>query len=136
MIYFAEAKDLNLIKIGYSKDPEKRLILLNSNSPVKIKLLKSVKGEKIYEWKIHQKFNNLRVKGEWFKNCKELTDFINKICDFPLLNNNTEKYYKIMKISNSKGVILSSHITKRLKLDIDDLVEIDIKKVNNEKNES
>lgn len=40
---------------------------------------------------------------------------------------------KIVKIGNSKGVIFPSHITKRLKLDIDDLVEIDIKKVNNHK---
>ncbi|MFW9823235.1 MAG: AbrB/MazE/SpoVT family DNA-binding domain-containing protein [Candidatus Thorarchaeota archaeon] len=36
---------------------------------------------------------------------------------------------KIVKIGNSKGVIIPSHITERLNLDIDDLVEIDIKKI-------
>lgn len=43
---------------------------------------------------------------------------------------------KIVRIGNSKGIIIPSYITKRLKIDIDDLVEIDIKKINNdEKNE-
>lgn len=37
---------------------------------------------------------------------------------------------KIVVIGNSKGVIIPSHILKRLKIDVDDLVEIDIKKVN------
>jgi len=37
---------------------------------------------------------------------------------------------KIVKIGNSKGIIIPSHITKRLKLDINDLVELDIKKIN------
>jgi antitoxin component of MazEF toxin-antitoxin module len=36
---------------------------------------------------------------------------------------------KIVKIGNSKGVIIPVHITDRLKLDIDDLVEIEIKKI-------
>jgi len=40
---------------------------------------------------------------------------------------------KIVRIGNSKGVIIPSHITERLKLDIDDLVEINIKKINNNK---
>ena len=41
---------------------------------------------------------------------------------------------KIISIGNSKGVVIPSHILKRLKLDVDDLVELDIKKVNgNEK---
>ena len=40
---------------------------------------------------------------------------------------------KIIKIGNSKGVVIPSYILERLKLDIDDLVEIDIKKVNNHK---
>jgi len=37
---------------------------------------------------------------------------------------------KVVMIGNSKGVIIPSHILKRLKIDIDDLVEIDLKKVN------
>lgn len=38
---------------------------------------------------------------------------------------------KIIKIGNSKGVVIPSHILERLSLDIDDLVEIDVKKINN-----
>lgn len=40
---------------------------------------------------------------------------------------------KIVKIGNSKGIIIPSHILERMNLDIDDLVEVDIKKVNNNK---
>ena len=40
---------------------------------------------------------------------------------------------KVVMIGNSKGVIIPSYILKKLKIDIDDLVEIDIKKVNGNK---
>lgn len=40
---------------------------------------------------------------------------------------------KIVRIGNSKGVIIPAYITERLRLDIDDLVEIEIKKINNNK---
>jgi antitoxin component of MazEF toxin-antitoxin module len=40
---------------------------------------------------------------------------------------------KIVTIGNSKGVIIPSHILKRLQVEVDDLVEIDIKKVNGNK---
>lgn len=40
---------------------------------------------------------------------------------------------KIVQVGNSKGVIIPSYILKKLTLDIDDLVEIDIKKINGEK---
>ena len=40
---------------------------------------------------------------------------------------------KVVMVGNSKGIIIPSYILKRLKLDIDDLVEIDFKKVNGNK---
>jgi len=44
---------------------------------------------------------------------------------------------KIINVGNSIGIIIPSHIKKRLKLQVDDLVEIEIKKVNeNSKKES
>lgn len=46
MIYFAEAEGLDLIKIGFSENPEKRINSINSNSPVKIKLIKIIEGSK------------------------------------------------------------------------------------------
>jgi len=41
---------------------------------------------------------------------------------------------KIINVGNSIGIIIPSHIKKRLKLKVDDLVEIDIKKVNGNSN--
>lgn len=40
---------------------------------------------------------------------------------------------RVIGIGNSRGIIIPSYILKRLKLDINDLVEIDIKKVNGNK---
>ena len=55
---------------------------------------------------------------------------------FVIINYNKLKWedmkttLKIVMIGNSKGVIIPAYILKKLKIDIDDLVEIDIKKIN------
>jgi len=68
-IYIIEAKE-NKIKIGISKDPEKRLKQLQTGSFDKLKLVYKVEVKKeqsrYLEKKIHHNNNFNRINGEWF----------------------------------------------------------------------
>lgn len=67
MVYFISAEDTNLVKIGYSKDPIKRLAVLQHMSPIKVGFLKIVRGDRQKEHEIHVKLQDCRSHGEWFR---------------------------------------------------------------------
>jgi len=82
-VYFLFNKDSNAVKIGRAKNLKKRLKSLQTSSPVRLKLLKSiqVKGEKEaheLERKLHQKFSDLRLGGEWFKAQEDLLIYLDQ----------------------------------------------------------
>lgn len=65
MIYFIRAK--KFLKIGYSKDPIKRISELQTGNPVKLKLIGVLPGTYETEKMIHRVLSKFRVEGEWFK---------------------------------------------------------------------
>ncbi len=80
-IYFIYSQESNAIKIGRAKNVEKRLKSLQTAHPYPLKLLKTfkVKGGKAaqeLEKTLHQKFDHLRLLGEWFQAEPELLDFL------------------------------------------------------------
>lgn len=79
-VYFIYSKENNAIKIGRAKNVEKRLKSLQTAHPYQLKVIKtfSVKGGKAakeLESSLHQKFDHLRLSGEWFKAEPELLDY-------------------------------------------------------------
>ncbi|MFX1453815.1 MAG: GIY-YIG nuclease family protein [Promethearchaeota archaeon] len=98
IIYFAEAKALNLIKIIYAENIKKKLETLNHKSPTEIILIKAIKGDQSKEREIQEKFRDIRVKGDWFQYNEDLIDFIEK-SEGILLNKNT-------KLSHQQKIIL------------------------------
>ena len=76
MVYFIKNGSDNHIKIGYAKDPGKRLKELQTGSPYPLELLLTIDGDIKKEKSLHNKFKSLSVKGEWFKPEKKLLDFI------------------------------------------------------------
>lgn len=76
MIYFIQLGDNGRIRIGYSKDPTKRLKTLQTGVPDALNLLGVLNGDKAREEAIHQRFSDLRAHGEWFEPSVELVDFI------------------------------------------------------------
>lgn len=66
-VYFVEAKNLGLVKIGFSKDPSKRLKDLQTGSPDELEGLFTFPGTKQKEKELHRKLHRFRVRGEWFK---------------------------------------------------------------------
>ena len=69
-VYFAQRKNDELIKIGYSGSVVLRL------RELKAKLIGSMPGSREAEKSLHAKFAHLHVIGEWFRPGNDLMKFI------------------------------------------------------------
>lgn len=76
-VYFAT--DGHCIKIGFSKNPEKRLINLNVGNSKQLYLLGYINGSMALEAHLHSKFT--LVHGEWFEPTDDLLSYINSHFD-------------------------------------------------------
>lgn len=77
MIYFIQNAITKEVKIGYSKNPEKRLSHLQTASPHKLTLLGAIPGEPEDEAALHTKYASYAIRGEWFK--REIIEELGKI---------------------------------------------------------
>lgn len=74
-VYIIRAIGTNRFKIGFSKDPERRLLeLQSSQSPFDLQIQKShwFVDAQTLEGCLHKKYREFRVKGEWFEIPSEL----------------------------------------------------------------
>ena len=83
-IYFILNQDSNAIKIGRARDLAKRMKALQTSSPAKLKLVKSVQVEGIKEAQnleqlLHRQFSEIRLAGEWFKAEPNLLEYISQL---------------------------------------------------------
>src|SRR6516164_4078853 len=67
VIYFIQSTMTRHIKIGYAKNPKKRLSGLQTSNADQLKLLGQVNGEMDDEAAFHEEFAKFRLHGEWFK---------------------------------------------------------------------
>jgi hypothetical protein len=74
VVYFLKGGEL--IKIGFTVDLDKRINAIQNMSPVQLRLLATMSGDKNTEQDIHKRFSHLRVHGEWFKADASLLDYI------------------------------------------------------------
>src|SRR5262245_20438799 len=65
VVYFIRAGDA--IKIGVTRDVERRLRALATGSAVPLELLPTLPGGRRLEKKLHQRCRRFHVRGEWFK---------------------------------------------------------------------
>ena len=77
-IYFIQADNVELVKIGYAENVKARLRIIQTISPVRLKLLLVLNGDRATEKHLHRYFGKYRAHGEWFLPSKELMDFIKK----------------------------------------------------------
>lgn len=66
MIYFATARSVNLVKIGYSQNPQTRFVQIRADSPIPTQLERVCGGSRDDEAALHERFAKYRSKGEWF----------------------------------------------------------------------
>lgn len=67
-VYVIEAVGTDLVKIGVSDSPEKRIHQHQTSSPHKLRLLGYCLGSYAIEQALHLVLNEYRVRGEWFRN--------------------------------------------------------------------
>lgn len=77
-VYFIKSEN-NHVKIGFSSNVEHRFKCLQSHSPCKLELLKSIPSDIGRESRLHAQFSHLRKHGEWFSLTDELISFIDSL---------------------------------------------------------
>jgi len=82
-VYFILNEDSNAIKIGLAKDVNKRLTALQTSSPAHLKLIKTIQtngadAARQLEQSLHEKFDGLRLAGEWFRVDEMLMEYVEK----------------------------------------------------------
>ncbi|MFG3133494.1 GIY-YIG nuclease family protein [Streptomyces tendae] len=65
-VYVVGSTGSDIVKIGYSKAPAKRLWFLQVGSPVELSLLTVFEGGQNLETALHHHFRSCQVRGEWF----------------------------------------------------------------------
>lgn len=78
VVYFVSAPELGLVKIGFSTDLAARFDALAHGSPVELRLLHAEPGSEERERSFHERFDLLRVRGEWFRIAGDLADYLNE----------------------------------------------------------
>ncbi len=66
-VYVIHAPALGYVKIGHSKDIQKRLYTLQNGSPAALSVVKVYPGGKNKERVLHDIFQKYWVRGEWFR---------------------------------------------------------------------
>jgi hypothetical protein len=74
MIYFVKTTDNRYIKIGYTKDPLKRIAGLQTGSAQTLRLVAVRAGDAQVEHNLHRSFSDYAASGEWFYNSKPIID--------------------------------------------------------------
>src|SRR5262249_45238273 len=74
VVYFVRAGDA--IKIGVTRDVERRLRALATGSAVPLELLATLPGGRSLEKKLHERFRRFHVRGEWFRADEVLLRYI------------------------------------------------------------
>ncbi len=98
MIYFVQS--LDKIKVGFTNNITHRMKGLRSANPHGVILIGTVQGNKNHEKKIHTVLKDNNVIGEWFRDCAEVREYIDKI-----LNDSIKVQYKQMEWDSSESII-------------------------------
>lgn len=76
-VYFVQDTERGLIKVGFTtKEMRGRLKELQCGNPFPIAVLALVQGTRLDEKLLHDRFEILRFRGEWFHPAPELLDYI------------------------------------------------------------
>lgn len=79
-VYFIQAGDDGLIKIGVAGNAYQRLAGLQTSSPVPLRLVAAISGVgQVREVELHKRFAHLRAHGEWFHPTPELLAYIAEV---------------------------------------------------------
>lgn len=73
-VYFVSAP--GRIKIGYTRNPERRLMQLRSNDLETLTSMGAIAGSRALEARLHDALNEYCIKGEWFLDCEAVRSVV------------------------------------------------------------
>lgn len=76
-VYFVT--DGEAIKIGKAINPKSRLGGLQTSHHKPLRILALMPGDEAVERRLHWKFEAYRIRGEWFRDCRPIRDFIRRL---------------------------------------------------------
>ena len=98
MVYFVQS--LNKIKVGFTENLPHRMQNMRTANPHGMVLIGTVNGNKRHENKIQKVLKDYNITGEWFKDCEEVREYIDKI-----LNDGIKVKYKQMEWDGSESIV-------------------------------
>lgn len=103
MVYFILNRELNHIKIGYSKDIHIRVKQLQTSCSNELELYSFVDGDYKIEKLFHKHFKKYHIRNEWYSFDKNIEQFVYYIDSIRIsLDDCNEKNNKNFKISDFK----------------------------------
>jgi hypothetical protein len=75
-VYFVTAREVDLVKIGFSFNPVARFHHLRTSSPIDLVLEGAIPGGFEKERELHARYAKWRVRGEWFTITESIEDEI------------------------------------------------------------
>lgn len=75
-VYFIQSAGSGLVKIGFTRDIEKRFSALQTGSGNRLLLLRYIDGGLRTERWLHRHYASNRVRGEWFKFCETMLTIV------------------------------------------------------------
>lgn len=84
VVYFIQidGKD-GPVKIGVTKDIDRRVNTISGSVPYSIRLLGVIEGGRRLEWSLHQRFSKYHIKNEWFRPVEEILQLIDNHTNVP-----------------------------------------------------
>lgn len=83
-VYFAAAVEVRRVKVGWSREPRKRVAALNAESPVPLRLLHTLPGRVSHEKLWHELLDPWHVRGEWFALTQDSIQVLQDLLEHPL----------------------------------------------------
>ena len=78
-VYFIKNSRTGSFKIGKSDDPSLRLRELQTGNEDPLELIVSIPGDNVVERQFHAAFDELKIRGEWFRESPRLDTTIDRL---------------------------------------------------------
>lgn len=78
-VYFVRVKGTEKVKIGYSVSINKRMSGLATGHPDELELIATVSGGNDAESRLHRRFAQYRIRGEWYRLEGKLAEYVKKL---------------------------------------------------------
>jgi hypothetical protein len=79
LAYFVQAGTDGLIKIGHARDIGSRMCELQTGCPNELTLLAVEPGGRDTERRLHARFLEYRIRGEWFSPNPEILEYVSSL---------------------------------------------------------